>query len=487
MNKEFNLTESKVTPDGKFVLKTGLIFRAGKYEDKDFEMSPEELIAAESNFSPVPLDLGHYDDLPIIDGKCGTLDAVHSSEDGQELFGTAKIPKWLDDLNVDEKGNRLPYKVSCTWSKSDKQLKKLALVRNPRVSDASLFAAFAENEIKENPKDTEVANKLLSGFFSLVSNKEFSGTWVGKDLLQWIHDKTAAAGAICTEMEDDKSEMSSKGKKVKFVSKEESATIQELHDMAVKSGAKCTFVEDNVMGRSWTMYSKDDKPSSDKTGRNKNMFKEFKDWIKGQPDEVLDKMDAEFSGDSDEVKELKRQLAEANKALAAKETPKVEEPAKLSAEKVEEKVETPNPEVAELKAKLDAAEAALKETKEKAAFSDAEKIAEDYIKENKITPATKEAVTALFHQAVKDDAATSIEVTFSDDSKAVSRVEVLKAFFSKLEGHNLTREELVTKKANVLNFKEGEKGVDIAEAKNLAIEFAKAENEKRRAAKTAKV
>lgn len=486
MEKQFKLTESKVATDDKYVMRTGRIFRAGSYPDKKFEMTPEELIAAEAAFSPVILDVEHHDNLGILNGKLGSLEAVYSSEDGEELFGTVKMPKWLHDLNVDEDGNPVPISVSCTWGRDDKKLKKLALVTNPRVSDASIFAAFAENEIKENPKDTEVANKLLSGFFSLVSTKDFSATWVGKDLMQWVHDKTASAGAICTEMEDDdKSEMSSGKKKVKFVSKEESATIQELHDMSVKSGAKCTFVEDNAMGRPWAMYSKDDKPSSTKTGRNKNMFKEMAKWFKDQPDEVLEKMEEQFSDDSDEVKELKAKLAEANKALAAKETPKVEEPTKLSAEKVEKEVETPNPEVAELKAKLDAAEAELKASKEKAAFSDAQSIAEDYIKENKITPATKEAVTALFHQAVKDDAATSIDVTFSDDSKAVSRVEVLKAFFSKLEGHNLTTEELTSKKANVLNFKEGDKAVDLTEAKNLAIEFAKAENAKR--AKTAKV
>lgn len=475
MNTNFNLSESKLSDDGKYVLKTGLIFRAGDYKDKDFSMTAQEIKDAEAAFEACPIDVEHVDNLGILDGKLGTLTAVASANNGEELYGTAKIPVWLNELNKDEHGNDLPFRVSSTIDRKSKKIKKLAIVKNPRVSDAALMAAFTENQIKVNPDPENVA-ETVGAFFSwakdsgkaMFADQTYHGKWAMQD----VHDQMARAGAICTKPKDDKAKMSvnDSERKVEFVSKEESAAIQKMHDLAVSCGGKCSFIDEE-----WAMYSKDDKTSSDTNFGRKNMIKEFGKWLKGQPDEVLEKLEADFSGNDDDAEKvaLKAKVAE----LTAKVNTKVEE--KVEEKKAEEfKAEevAVDPEKEELK-KI------VAELQSRNLKLDAEKFAEDLIKDSKIVPASKEAVIAMFMQATEDDRAKpATEVNFSNEKVCKTRTEVLAEFFATSEVHNLSKEELAGK--NVLNFNKGtgieKETVDFAklqeEAKAEAIAYAQKRN-----------
>lgn len=130
--------------DGEWVeYPDSLLFRAGEYEQKSYSMTPEELWAAAEQFEPVPNELEHVNTegtATILDGKLGGVEAVRLSDDGQELRGTVKIPRWLDAI-WDAPAKR----VSCVWDRGTKTLSGLGLVVKGHVPDAALMAAFAES------------------------------------------------------------------------------------------------------------------------------------------------------------------------------------------------------------------------------------------------------------------------------------------------------------------------------------------------------
>src|SRR5215471_4791574 len=68
----FDLADGE-TRDG-VVIRTGKLFQAGVYEDKDFAATVEDLYIAASRFVPVANDLEHMP--TILDGHLGTLDSV---------------------------------------------------------------------------------------------------------------------------------------------------------------------------------------------------------------------------------------------------------------------------------------------------------------------------------------------------------------------------------------------------------------------------
>lgn len=121
--------------DGNFVYRRGKLFEIGNFVDKQFQLDKSELLAAVEAFTaPVPVDMEHIES--PLSGKLGELVSVEASDDGTELHGIVALPKWLDNV-LDER------KVSTTWLRDKKILTGLALVRNPRVSDAALMAAFS--------------------------------------------------------------------------------------------------------------------------------------------------------------------------------------------------------------------------------------------------------------------------------------------------------------------------------------------------------
>jgi len=151
---------------GGYVLRRGKLFEAGDYPDKSYSMTPEEIMAAVADFQPVPLDLEHTP--TVLDGKLGELRAVELGDDGWSLYGTVALPPWLDEQLGGE------CKVSCTWNRDTKHLQKLALVQNPRISDAAIMAAFvAKRHSASDAKD-----------------------------IQQIHDLTVQQGATCATDDD---------------------------------------------------------------------------------------------------------------------------------------------------------------------------------------------------------------------------------------------------------------------------------------------
>lgn len=154
------------------VTRRGKIFEAGDYPDKTFDISAEELQAAVDAFEPVDLDIEHMP--TVLDGKLGQLKSVAVADDGMSLLGEVELPEWLHELI----GN-VALRVSTTWDRMEKRLIGLALVLNPRVSDAAVFSAFAGRR------------------HSSADAKDF----------QSIHDLMVTHGAICAaEMSDDNNE-----------------------------------------------------------------------------------------------------------------------------------------------------------------------------------------------------------------------------------------------------------------------------------------
>lgn len=135
---EFSLENP--TPDGELVQRTGKLFEAGEYQDKNFAITEEELDSAVHGFNPVLNNLEHT--RTVLDNNLGRVERVERR--GKDLFGTVTVPRWLDALlGVN------PLKASLEWDRETKQIVGNALVLNPRIPDAQLVAAFTA--AKEQP------------------------------------------------------------------------------------------------------------------------------------------------------------------------------------------------------------------------------------------------------------------------------------------------------------------------------------------------
>ena len=140
-----------------YVIRRGKLFEVGDYSDKAFSLSPEEMWLAVQAFTPQQVDIEHVPS--VLSGKLGTLQSVEQSPNGAELFGEVRLPEWLDSLLGDDE-----RKVSCTWSRDTKQLTGLALVRSPRITDATLFAAFAgQRHSAKDAADMQQIHDLARG------------------------------------------------------------------------------------------------------------------------------------------------------------------------------------------------------------------------------------------------------------------------------------------------------------------------------------
>lgn len=443
---EFRLDNPEFADDG-YVYRKGLIFRADKYADKNFEMSPEELLAAANDFQPVPLDVEHIPS--IFDSKLGSLLAVQPSADGWELYGVAKIPKWLNDIHGEE-----PLKVSCTWDRASKKLSKLALVRNPRVGDAALMAAFTANELETSSDEDKFKSTILTFLKWVTENNSntafdmYERKSPGVYVLQSIHDSCAASGAICdpnnVETEDDEEDDSKSSNVLRgrydFVSKKESETIQRIHDLVTKQGAKCY----------------DDYTKLNQQNREERKTMNLKDIIAGLtnlsqelPEDISPRTSEAIAAPAipvEQTEEFKNLQSELQKAQ--------EELTKLAAEK--EAIESGKAQVEEEKAR---AEKALLE-------SEADAFSESLVSSNKITPASSEFAKKLYLISKTSDVAfDGTEPLF----------DLVKGLFDSLSTHNFTDE--VMQDVAVLGAKPV-KLDEIEEARKLAEEYAAKQNNK---------
>lgn len=383
----FDLGSPEASASADVVLyPNSLLFEAGDYPDKDFSLSPEELcLAAESFSDPVPVDLEHVP--TVLDGSLGELREVRPSEDGQKLFGTVAIPKWLDAVLPEGK-----RKVSCTWDRETKTLGGLALVVKPRITDAALMSAFAA---AKEPAVFKGAHRTGHGAYTI----------------QNVHDMAARAGALC---DPDNSSSS------RFTSSRERSTIQQIHDHAVKGGARCAIMND----RSVAMYGAENPPHQ----RRRSMtLKERFLALFGKTETPPD--DAAVDGF---LTALKAEAANPETETAT--TPeKPAAPASFA----------DSPEAKAMQAKIEKLE---RENRVAAIQRDAVVFADAEIAAERSLPSERNDLIADFTQAALDDHENPRKVTFSAaDGKAVSggRIDYLKAKHARRPRTLLTREQLL--------------------------------------------
>lgn len=130
----------QVRVDGNFIIRTGKIFEAGDYPDKKFALNADEMRAACTNFQPVALNVEHVPTIFDL-GDLGRVERVW--DDGVNLSADVAVNRHVDAYMQQHK---IPLKVSAEWDRELKTLSGLALVKNPRVTDAAIMAAFAAHK-----------------------------------------------------------------------------------------------------------------------------------------------------------------------------------------------------------------------------------------------------------------------------------------------------------------------------------------------------
>ena len=141
------------------IIRTGKVFEAGDFPDKNVEFDEDDLEGAVNAFAPVDNDLEHGS--TILDGHLGKLQRVWKK--GKELFGEVALPTWLDKAIGDE-----PIKVSLAFDRQ-KKIVGNALVLRPRISDAAIMSAFTTARIstQEGNKNTMKLKEAIKTFFGL--------------------------------------------------------------------------------------------------------------------------------------------------------------------------------------------------------------------------------------------------------------------------------------------------------------------------------
>lgn len=369
--------------EGDFVLRSGKLFEAGLYADKDFSITPEEMLVAATEFAPVPVDLEHAH-TPFLNGKLGELRSVKVGDNGWDLLGTVALPKWLDDA-LEGTGR----KVSATWDRATKRLAGLAIVENPRVTDAALMAAFSVNEIA-HAEGNEQAQALdaLMAYFAAARHDTPSGRMA----MQELHDVAERRGAVC------------KASNAKMASGHESTAIQKVHDLTMEHGAKCSSLQ--AYPPAGLPYFSASRRQSPKEGRKMSRFDEFMTWLKGdEGDDPAAVPPATMSAtDNAELK-----------ALRERQTALESENARIRAERINDQA---------------------------AAFADTQ------IREYRAIPAEREIIISDYVQRATDD---SLLAQFSQaDPSRKSGVESLKATFAARPAHALTTEGLKPEELSVL-------------------------------------
>lgn len=433
----------------QYVIKRGKIFQAGKYEDKNFEMSPEEVTKLVNTFKPVNLDLNHKTTISRLDSKLGKLAKITCDGKGQ-LFGEIHLPKWLDEVIAkDENGNSVPLGVSCTFHPTTKTLTKLAITDTPRVSDAAVFAAFSAahpDEVVAETSPVEDEEVGLSVGEGQVFDSEVAARFLTIDDLslgglfdvQEIHDRASRSGAVCG-LNEDVSE------------------TQRVHNASVVQGASCPQ-ESGFSKELAQPVNKEEKRMSRKLDKSKIL-------------ETLSTLLAD-----EETTEMATQATETTPAPTASAdtaTPSVEASttdgvvtntttstpvaAELSAATGEEgeggtsgfNLED-DPRYKQLMADLEQERLEKVSLLEESIRNQAKNFAADVIGRGVNIPANRVAIEAAFAQAIRDDQANAVAVTFSADGQSGSRVDALKALFNDLPSHDLTEEVLNPATTSVL-------------------------------------
>jgi hypothetical protein len=154
-----NSVFSTVSTVGDRVYKRGKVFQAGEYPDKNVTVTVEQLRQGAAKFTPCPINIEHWHS--VLDGKLGELVSIEVMDDGS-VYGTTSIPKALADLLGDD-----PVPVSIELRHNDWVIIGLAFAKNPRVTDAAVFAAFGMEQPPDKRKGKQMDLKgLLKSAFS---------------------------------------------------------------------------------------------------------------------------------------------------------------------------------------------------------------------------------------------------------------------------------------------------------------------------------
>lgn len=378
----------------EYVVRKGLLFRAGDYPDKGFSLKPDELRAAAGRFSGAPIKDTHRGG-SIFDGKLGTLAEVWANEDGTELHGAAYLPQWLDTLFADE---TIP--MSTEWEHRAKNLAGLAAEPVPRVDNAGLMACFAA-EWDRGTKDlvsvvlgpsSDV--QLLAAFSADFASKRHSATDQGQ--VQAIHDAAQSLGAEC----GSGGTANMAGARHSGVDTE---LVQRVHDTAQALGAVCSPEKGTANMTATTITPQEQE----------------------QAVSLWQTIKTAFTG-SDPAN-----------------PPKVTPPAIASVATFAADVETPR----EKAMRLQLEEMQKERIEEKAAaFADGEVLAK------RAYPSERATMMAMFSQAYADDQAHPALVFFGKDAegkdRSGTRVENLRAMHAARPVHHLT-EDMLSSEATI--------------------------------------
>lgn len=262
----FALDDDPLRETDNIVYRPAKIFHAGNYPDKNFSLTPSELMDAATKFSdPISIDLEHVQ--TPLDGNLGRLVAVEPSDNGSVLNGLIAYPKWLHSI--------LPNpSLSATWDRASKALVGLALVRNPRVPDAALFAAFSvdqavrgkatladvsdfiaafddssddddDDDDKDGKKDDSPRGKFLAMLKAKRKGKKGKGAKFGYDGMVATGGAAAQSGGALDDDDDDDEDdddddtAEKDDKSSKFAVNRKSVLAQVVHDVSVQRGAVC--------------------------------------------------------------------------------------------------------------------------------------------------------------------------------------------------------------------------------------------------------
>jgi hypothetical protein len=246
-----------------------LIFKAGDYnfppeQGGPFSVTPEDIrrFVTEWSGSERICDLEDTHAPSIFNGRLGHFAAVRPSPDYTRFGGTVRLEPWFEELFANE-----PIKLSANWKRDPANpsrplfLNKVAVVPNPRISDAAMMSAL----FNAGASGRGDYLRHLDAAFERRKNMDSTTLFLSpKKLLHFIHDHCAAAGARCTgelhgqlphseragSLQDygahgnDRELIlrSAAGLSAGFGAGPDSAGLQQMHDLAASllgSGAAC--------------------------------------------------------------------------------------------------------------------------------------------------------------------------------------------------------------------------------------------------------
>lgn len=251
----FNLTEV-VFSGASTVKMKGLVFRLGKYPDKNFSIDAKEWDSkSQSTFTPQNLDIEHATRpngeflTHILGHEFGALSSV--SRKGNDIYGEVEVPKWLFELSGGSIGVSLAFG-------EDKKIVGCALTLSPRVAGAKVAAVFGEGDVIAGQEDD--MNQNDPGFFAAVGAM-FAGALasvgIGKPVETNAPDKPDIPAA--TVMSDPEKDELEKFRAAKAASNEAAAVkFGTDRAAALKAEGKILPAQEQLVAEQFTFALKQD-------------------------------------------------------------------------------------------------------------------------------------------------------------------------------------------------------------------------------------